>query len=390
MRPDDRFDFQIEADLAAAGVIARAAADQGPVPAFGTGLRSQLLTSYAHAGAVRVAPRRRRWSLRFAPVLATMFALVLATIVAAGVIRLMNPPAQPPRQTPAPPAVVIGVPGGEAYTPSPTPSPTPSATPSATPTPMPTPSPSPTPTPTPTATPTATPTPTPKPTPEPTAKPTAKPTKPSPTPTPIGAMSLSAAGCNGGVAVQWSPISDARFAKYRTLRSTSSSIPAVFPPQAGAVEVATAKSSSIGAASGYDAPAKPGTTLYYRTLALDGSGSVIAASGVASAAAKAVQALGPLVVAPDAGGTRFSWTPFTGSAGCFTYYKLVYTLDGSPPSYLDGDPYLLASGNQAQATYLSPDLESGKTYTVRLQVIRATDTGAFLVAQTNVATYAVP
>jgi hypothetical protein len=203
-------------------------------------------------------------------------------------------------------------------------------------------------------------------------------------------MALSAAGCNGGVVVQWSPISDARFAKYRTLRSTSSSIPAVFPPQGGAVEVPTAKSGSMGAASGYDAPAAPGTTLYYRTLALDAGGSVIAASSVASATAQSVKALGPLVVSPDAGGTRFSWTPFTGSAACFTYYKLAYTIDGSPPSYLEGDPYLLASGDQGQATYVSGDLVSGKTYTLRLQVIRATDTGAFLVAQTAVATYTAP
>lgn len=146
----------------------------------------------------------------------------------------------------------------------------------------------------------------------------------------------------------------------------------------------------MSAATGYDAPASPGTKLHYRTLALDAAGSVIAASGVASAASQPAKDLGPLAVAPDAGGTRFTWTPFSGSAGCFTYYKLAYTTDGSPPSYLEGDSYLLASANQGQATYVSGDLVSGKTYTLRLQVIRATDTGAFLVAQTEVGTYTVP
>ena len=131
-------------------------------------------------------------------------------------------------------------------------------------------------------------------------------------------------------------------------------------------------------------------TYHYRTLALNGSGSVIAASGVGSAAAAAMQGMGTLAVTPDPGGTRFSWAPFTGAAACFTYYKLAYTIDGSPPSYLEGDPYLLASGDQGQATHVSADLVSGKTYTFRLQVIRATDTGGFLVAQTDVSTYVAP
>jgi hypothetical protein len=39
---------------------------------------------------------------------------------------------------------------------------------------------------------------------------------------------------------------------------------------------------------------------------------------------------------------------------------------------------------------VSADLVSGQTYTLRLQVIRATDTGAFLVAETDVASYTVP
>jgi hypothetical protein len=131
-------------------------------------------------------------------------------------------------------------------------------------------------------------------------------------------------------------------------------------------------------------------TSYYRTIALNGSGAVIAITGVGSASTQAVGGMGPLVVTPDAGGTRFSWTPFTGAGTCFTYYKLAYTLDGSNPSYLEGDAYLLASGDQAQATHVTADLVSGQTYTLRLQVIRGTDTGAFLVAQTDVASYTAP
>jgi hypothetical protein len=206
----------------------------------------------------------------------------------------------------------------------------------------------------------------------------------------MGAMSLVLTGCNGGVVIGWSPISDPSFAKYRTLRSASPTIPVAYPPQGGAVEVGTAKSATFTASSGFDASSAPGVTHSYRTVALNGAGAVIATSGVGSAAAQPVQGMGPLVVTPDAGGTRFSWTPFTGAGACFTYYKLAYTLDGSAPSYLEGDPYLLASGDQAQATHVSADLVSGQTYTLRLQVIRATDTGAFLVAETDVASYTVP
>jgi hypothetical protein len=214
--------------------------------------------------------------------------------------------------------------------------------------------------------------------------------QPTPVPTPaIGSLSLGLTGCPGGVVVQWSPTSNPAFAKYRTLRSTSASIPVAYPPAGGSVEVPTAKSAAVNAVTGFDLGA-PGVTHFYRTLALDGAGAVIATSGVASAAAQAVQGLGPLVVAPDAGGTRFTWTPFSGAGACFTYYKLVYTLDGSPPSYVEGDPYLAALGDQAQATHVSPDLVSGQTYTLRLQAIRATDTGAFVVAQTDVVSYTAP
>ena len=104
MQPDPRFDLQLEADLGAAGAIARSAADQAPTPAFAYGLRSQLLTAHAAAGAVRAThafPRRSRFS-RFAPVFAMMLALALATVVAAGAFRLFGPQSTPrPAPTPS-------------------------------------------------------------------------------------------------------------------------------------------------------------------------------------------------------------------------------------------------------------------------------------------------
>jgi outer membrane biosynthesis protein TonB len=380
MQPDPRFDFQLEADLAAAGAVARSAADQTPAPAFAFGLRSQLLTEHAAGAAipVRFASRRRYGLSRVAPIFAAMVALMLATVVAAGAYLIFGPQPTPP-PTAKPNAVVVGLPGGATFTPTPSPTPTDSPTPSPTPTASQTPTPSPSPTPMPAPVVVPTPMPTPKATPAPT---------PVPTPA-MGSISLNLTSCNGGVVIGWSPASNPAVAKYRTLRSASPPIPVAFPPQGGAVEVGTAKAPA-GASSAFDSSSAPGVTGYYRTLALDGNGAVIATSGVGSAAREAVHGLGPLVVVPDPGGTRLTWAPFAGAGGCFTYYKLAYTLDGSPPSYLEGDPYLLASGDQAQATYVSGDLVSGQTYSFRLQVIRATDTGAFLVAETDVATYTAP
>src|SRR5688500_19471802 len=122
MQPDPRFDFQLEADLAAAGAIARSAADQAPAPAFAYGLRSHLLTAHAAAGAARAShafPRRSRLS-RIAPAFAMMLALALATVVAAGAFRLFAPRSTPP-PAPTPPAVVTGLAGGATFTPTPSP-----------------------------------------------------------------------------------------------------------------------------------------------------------------------------------------------------------------------------------------------------------------------------
>ena len=138
MQPDPRFDFQLEADLAGAGAIARSAADQFPAPAFASSLRSHLLTSFAVAAApAAVAPRRRsRWAFaRLTPVFAGILALMLATVVAAGVLRLLAPPETPP---PAPTPFVAAVIDASTPTPSPTPTPTPTPVPTPKPTAVPT------------------------------------------------------------------------------------------------------------------------------------------------------------------------------------------------------------------------------------------------------------
>jgi hypothetical protein len=128
-------------------------------------------------------------------------------------------------------------------------------------------------------------------------------------------------------------------------------------------------------------------------MAFDADDGVIAASSVTSAVASPVGSLGSLIVGSVPEGTKMKWTPYAGPASCFTYYKVVYSETNPSPSYLGGDPYLAAISDPTIDRYVAgPEapLISGHTYYLRVQVIRATDMGGFLVAQTDVVPYTVP
>ena len=204
-------------------------------------------------------------------------------------------------------------------------------------------------------------------------------------------MSLTLSGCHGGVALEWSTVSDGTFHRYMTLRSTTSTIPAAYPPQGGAVELPWTKSKDPGTTSAADTSATPGTAFFYRTLALDASDRVIATSSVQTATAAPVQPLGGLTaLAFEPGKTKFGWTTYGGSAACFTWYKLVYSETNPSPSYPGGDPYWAAIGDQATDRVVVEGLVPGTTYHVRLQAIRSTALGAFVVAESDVLTYTAP
>lgn len=389
MWPDER---ELMHDLAVAGAAARDSAGSAALPsmAFGSELRHRLVTQLPEP--VVTAPRTRRTFAdlfgghRLAPILAGAL-LSVAVGAAAGAALIASRPSPTPEPRPAP-RVIVGVPGGGLLatptptpTPSPSPSPTPSATPSPTPTPTPTLSPSPTATPTPTPTPKPTPVPTPTPTPAPTPKPAPA----------VAPMSLVLTGCNGGVVIEWSKVTHATFNRYITLRSGSADIPAVYPPQGGAVELPATKSKNADGTSAADTSATPGGA-FYRTLALDAAGQVIGASAVGSSAAAPVQGLGALTAMPAAepGKTKFAWATYAGSSACFTWYKLTWSETNPAPSYPGGDPYWAAVSDQAAGSVVVDGPISGKTYHVRVQAIRATSVGVFVVAETDVLTYTAP
>jgi hypothetical protein len=372
MQPDR--DLDMERLLAAAGSRARADRDAAPDRDFSADLRDQLLAQLPDSS----HEPRTGWSLghlfrlpRLVP-LATAAVLVVAAVVAGRDLYVAL--GDHPTPTPAPSLEALpSVTFAPTFAPIATEPPTAEATPSATlaPTPLPTAVP--------------TPKPTPKPTPEPTPMP----------PPPLGVLSLAATGCPGGVVLDWSGYEgEGAFHHYTTLRSTSESIPKAYPPAGGAVDPGGTYTTDPSKTSAVDAELSAGVTYYYRTMAFNAVNGVIAASGVTSAVAAPRGSLGPLSVGAVAEGTKLAWTAFAGSEGCFTWYKLVFSEENPSPSYLGGDPYLAALENPAASSYVTPTggegLQSGHTYYLRVQVIRATDLGGFLVAQTDVATYTVP
>jgi|GEM_PF-2983151 len=234
---------------------------------------------------------------------------------------------------------------------------------------------------------------TPQPTSHPTAKPTAKPTpEPTPKPTPQPNLELGLLGCDGGVVIDWSQYGGGGFNHYITLRDTSAAIAKAYPPEGGAVVVDGTYSSVRTKTDAHDATPSGGPTLFYRTLALDGSDRVLAASPVKGVETSAVAALGSLSVAPGDGTTTgFGWLPYTGPGDCFSWYKLVYSADDSTPSFFTGGTVAFFSAEQGLAD-AAAEIPSG-TYYFRLQVLRQTTLGSpvkFLVAESDVTSYTVP
>ena len=190
--------------------------------------------------------------------------------------------------------------------------------------------------------------------------------------------------------LSWSAYEGDFFNHYTTLRNTTNSVPKAYPPQGGAVDPGGTYTTNPAKTTAVDSGVTPGTTYYYRAMAFNADDGVIGASAVVSAAADPVASLGTLTATPSGPNLDMTWTPYAGPGDCFTWYKLVYSLDPSP-SYLNGDSYFAAISEQASGSYTASaaDLTPGTWY-IRVQAIRGTDLGVFVVAQSNVATYTVP
>ena len=258
-----------------------------------------------------------------------------------------------------------------------------------------------TPRPIPTAAPTETPVitaaptvaPTPPPTPPPTPRPTPKPTpKVTPAPT-FGTMNLTAFACPGGVVLDWSVPEMAGVNRITVLRGATAEIPTTWPPSDGVTKVIGATTTNLAASDGFD-PTEGSSSAWYRAVAYTGENVAVAASPAKGVTTLGVGDLGPLDLVDGEAGSgdlTFAWSPFGGSGDCFSYYKLVASIDDPTPSYLEGTDFALPIGEQgAIGTTISDGLASGQTYYFRLQAVRVTSLGKFIVAQSAVSQHAVP
>lgn len=202
-------------------------------------------------------------------------------------------------------------------------------------------------------------------------------------------LSFAASACPGGVVLDWAAFSGAGFDHYLVLRSLSATIPGAYPPQDGARVVGGTYTTDRSATDGFDPIDRRGGTVHYRAIAFDHGNHALAASSVESVKTKPVKRLGGLTITAAQSSTRFDWTPFDGQASCYTMYKLSFSAADSTPGYLEGGSVAWSGTRQDVGTALVEGFSPG-TYWFRLEAIRATSLGAFVVAQTSVVRYRVP
>jgi len=248
------------------------------------------------------------------------------------------------------------------------------------------------PTPTQSATPTLRPTPSPtgSPSPSPTITPTSAPTaRPSGA---LGTLNMRATSCPGGVVLEWSPLSDAQFHHYTVLRSASEEIAPDYPPVAPAVDWGETYATDPFVTAAVDASIIPGDTVWnYRVMAYDALDAPIAASEVRQAILGPLGSLGAMDVSDEGdGSTRLAWSAFVGSPGCFSWYAVLASRTDPTPDAIAGSESISTISSRTTNELVTRALVPGATYFLRVQAIRATPMGEFVVSQTAVETYIVP
>ena len=235
--------------------------------------------------------------------------------------------------------------------------------------------------------------PSPTPTVEPTGSRTATTAAPTPTsePTPSPSLDpslleLEAISCDGGVVLEWSASTDPAFHHYTALRSPERAIEPDYPPIAPAVDWGDTYATDRFVTSAVDASIIPSETRwFYRVMAYDVDGEVVGASPVRGARLGEVDDLGEVAVDDWVGdASRLEWQPYEGFSRCFSSYRIMFGTGGVPNTLL-----AVVSG-QATTELVTSALHPGTTYVIRVQAVRATTRGSFVVAESDVSSYSVP
>jgi hypothetical protein len=202
-------------------------------------------------------------------------------------------------------------------------------------------------------------------------------------------MALDVVGCPGRFAIlDWSTVELDAFHHYQALRSSSSTIAPVDPPEPPAVAPDSLFTKDPSASGGIDKNLDAGS-VSYRALAVDAEDRTIGKSPVRTVTVSAAQSLGTLDAAVDAGSVTISWTPFDGPEACFTAYKLAASTTDDQPSYLGGVGAVWVGESQGAGVATIEGLEPGTWY-LRLEAVRATESGKLLVGRSTVATVTIP
>ena len=219
------------------------------------------------------------------------------------------------------------------------------------------------------------------PTPTPSPTPTADPSLPE-------ELELEVTGCPGGVVVDWSSTTHVDFHHYIALRSVEPDVNTAYPPIAPAVDWGDSYVTDRFITSAVDATLIPSeTTLYYRVMAYDDLNGVLAASPVRSTHLSEVVDLGDLSVTDgdSAGTVLLDWALFGGLGRCFSAYQVLIGPAGAAPSST-----LSLVADQATTELSTAALQPGQSYAIRVDAIRSTTLGSFVVGRSEVATYTAP
>ncbi|MGH2402668.1 MAG: hypothetical protein ACRDE6_08135 [Candidatus Limnocylindria bacterium] len=235
-------------------------------------------------------------------------------------------------------------------------------------------------------------------TPTPISSPTATPSvqeipaeTPSPSPSAdeegLEVLDLRVTGCPGGVALDWSPAMTAKFHHYTALRSLADEVDTAYPPIAPAVDWGDSYVTDRFVTSAVDATLIPSEAVFsYRVMAYDSSDDPVAASPVRHARPSQVTDLGALEIeAGNDGATRLGWRAFGGLGRCFSAYRvLVGPPNGTP------ETTLTVVADQSTTELETAALHAGVGYAVRVEAVRTTTLGSFVVGRTETASYTVP
>lgn len=200
-------------------------------------------------------------------------------------------------------------------------------------------------------------------------------------------LELDVTGCPGGVALDWSPTSHPEFHHYTALRSLEPDVAPSYPPIAPAVDWGDSYGTDRFVTSAVDATLIPSEAVfYYRVMAYDQTNRPLAASPVRRSRPAEPVDLGALVVEAGADGhTSLDWSLFGGLGRCFSAYRVLIGPGGGTPSTT-----LTVIASQSLTELDTPALRSGETYALRVDAVRTTTLGSFVVGSTETATYTVP